>query len=199
MRRDAHSLIDARAITAHSPPVVEDELGMGNLADLGNIVVFEDILPFPEPCRNADAISYTHLRVEPGDPRTIDLDRVAVPGVNRVSFAGYGPVIRFLIRANSGLGRFKDALNRYIQHGIILRIGLLDRQPFHQRPREARHDAVIPTEAGIAFFQGVPPRQRNDFQNFRMSDAISVKVVLLRQRDLEHDRLTRRQFVELFK
>jgi hypothetical protein len=32
-----------------------------------------------------------------------------------------------------------------------------------------------------------------------MSDAISVKVVLLRQRDLEHDRLTRRQFVELFK
>ena len=28
-------------------------------------------------------------------------------------------------------GRLKDALNRFIQQGVILAIGLLDRQPFY--------------------------------------------------------------------
>ena len=38
------------------------------------------------------------------------------------------------VKASSGVGRFKDALNRCVQHGVILRIRLLDRQPFHQSP-----------------------------------------------------------------
>src|SRR5262249_54609397 len=99
----------------------------------------------------------------------------------------------------SGDGRFKDALNRCVQRGVIVGIGLLDRQPFHQSPREARHNAVIPTKALVAFFQRVPPRQRNHFENLRMFDAISVKVVLVRQGYLDHARLPGRIFFELFK
>src|SRR5262249_13516698 len=49
-------------------------------------------------------------------------------------------------------GRLEDALNRFIQQSVVLGLGLLDRQPLYQRPRKARHDAVIPTQAVVAFF-----------------------------------------------
>ena len=51
-----------------------------------------------------------------------------------------------------GSGRLKDALNGFIEQGVILGIGLLGRQPLYQRPREARYDAVIPAQAVVAFF-----------------------------------------------
>src|SRR5262245_43061804 len=98
----------------------------------------------------------------------------------------------------SGNGRLEDALNRAIQHGVKLRSGLLGRQALDERPREAGHDAVIPAEAIVAFSPRIPPRQRDHFQNLWMFDAIGIKVVALRQRDLEHDRLIRRQLGELF-
>jgi len=63
------------------------------------------------------------------------------------------PLPRRLMLPLSGVGRFKDALNRCIQRGVILCIGLLDRQPFHQSSRKARHDAVIPPKAFVTFFQ----------------------------------------------
>jgi hypothetical protein len=34
----------------------------------------------------------------------------------------------------SSIGRIKDALNEFIQHGVELSIRLLSRQPFYQRP-----------------------------------------------------------------
>ena len=52
----------------------------------------------------------------------------------------------------SGVGRFEDAPNGCIQQGVVLRIGLLGRQPFDQRPREARDHTVIPPQALVAFF-----------------------------------------------
>src|SRR5262249_36181751 len=39
-------------------------------------------------------------------------------------------------------GGLEDALNRLIQPGVKLGLGLLGRQPCDQRPREARHDSV---------------------------------------------------------
>ena len=51
-----------------------------------------------------------------------------------------------------GSGRLKDALNRFIEQGVILGIGLLGRQPLYERPRKARYDAVIPAQAVVAFF-----------------------------------------------
>jgi hypothetical protein len=41
-------LIDARTITAHSPAVMQDELGTGDLPHLGNIVVLEHVFSFSE-------------------------------------------------------------------------------------------------------------------------------------------------------
>src|SRR5215510_13155319 len=63
-----------------------------------------------------------------------------------------------LIMACLGLGRFKDTLNRCIQHGVELGIGLLGRKPFYQRPRKARHDAVIPAEPLVGFFPRITAR-----------------------------------------
>ena len=51
-----------------------------------------------------------------------------------------------------GSGRLKDALNRFIEQGVILGNGLLGRQPLYERPRKARYDAVIPAQAVVAFF-----------------------------------------------
>jgi hypothetical protein len=59
VRGNADALVDARTITAHSPPVMQDELGIGDLPYLGNIVVFEDIFTFPKPRRNSNLISHT--------------------------------------------------------------------------------------------------------------------------------------------
>src|SRR6476619_6005622 len=39
---------------------------------------------------------------------------------------------------NSSIGRIKDALNEFIQHGIELSIRLLGRQPFYQRAGKTR-------------------------------------------------------------
>src|SRR5262249_30089407 len=65
---------------------------------------------------------------------------------------------RIRIMACLCVGRFKDTLNGSIQHGIELSIGLLGRQPFYQRPRKARHDAVIPAEPLVGFFPRVTAR-----------------------------------------
>jgi len=43
----------------------------------------------------------------------------------------------------SGDRRLIDSLNGSIQHGVELGIGLMDRQPCQQRPREACHHPVI--------------------------------------------------------
>ena len=61
IRGYADTLIDARTIPAHSPAVMQDELGIGDLPHLGNIVVFEYVFPFPESCRDSNLISYADL------------------------------------------------------------------------------------------------------------------------------------------
>src|SRR4029077_14952395 len=83
------------------------------------------------------------------------------------------------IMVRLGVGRLKDTLNGSIQHGVELSIRLLGRQPFYQRPRKARHDAVIPAQAGVGFFPRITARQRNYPQDIGTSDAIGVEVVLL--------------------
>src|SRR5918996_898203 len=52
----------------------------------------------------------------------------------------------------SGVGRLEYTSNRPIQLCVELGIGLLGRQSFHQGPRKARHDAVIPAQAVVGFF-----------------------------------------------
>src|SRR5215467_5431002 len=78
------------------------------------------------------------------------------------------------------VGRFKDTLNRCIQHGVELGSGLLGRKPFYQRPRKARHDAVIPAKALVGFFPRITARQRNHPHDIGMADAISIQVVSFR-------------------
>src|SRR5260370_5212760 len=51
--------------------------------------------------------------------------------------------VRFNDRALLGVGRVEDTLNGFLQHRVELSNGLLGRQPFQQRPRKARHHAVI--------------------------------------------------------
>ena len=79
-------------------------------------------------------------------------------------FAWSDPRIRFRsdapIIAGLGAGRLKDTLHVCIQPGVELRIGLLGRQPLDQRPRKARHDAVIPAQAPVGF-PGIPTLQRH--------------------------------------
>src|SRR6516164_6392823 len=40
---------------------MQDELAISDLPHLGNIVVLEHVFLFPEPCRNANLISYADL------------------------------------------------------------------------------------------------------------------------------------------
>jgi hypothetical protein len=61
MRGNADALIDARTVPAHSPAVMQDQLGIVNLPHPGNIVVLEHAFAFPEPCRNSNLISYADL------------------------------------------------------------------------------------------------------------------------------------------
>jgi hypothetical protein len=59
MRGDADPLINPRAIPAHSPPVMQDKLRIGDIPHLGNIVILERVFPFSESCRNSNPISGT--------------------------------------------------------------------------------------------------------------------------------------------
>src|SRR5438552_5683851 len=98
----------------------------------------------------------------------------------------------------SRVGRFENALNGRVQLGVALGIGLLGRQSLDQRPRKARHDALIPAQAFVALFLGIATRQRNHPHDLGMADEVRVEIVLFRQGELEHDQLTRRQSLELF-
>ena len=61
MRGNADALIDARTIPAHSAAVTQDELGIGDIPHLGNIIVLEHVFPFPESSGNSNLISYADL------------------------------------------------------------------------------------------------------------------------------------------
>ena len=64
---------------------------------------------------------------------------------------------------------------------------LLGRQPVEQRPRKARHDAVIPAQPVVGFFPRIAARQRDHPHDLGMPDKIGVEIVLLGQGELEHD------------
>src|SRR5262245_10327205 len=55
--------------------------------------------------------------------------------------------------------RVVDPLNGCIEHGVVLDIRLLRGQPFDERPRKARDDAVIPSQPLVAFFLRIAARQ----------------------------------------
>src|SRR5215475_14912369 len=74
-------------------------------------------------------------------------------------------------------GGLEDALDRRIQQGVVLSVGLLDRQPFDQRPRKARHDAMISSQAPVAFVSCIAARQRDDPHDLGMLDELGVQVV----------------------
>ena len=61
-------------------------------------------------------------------------------------------------------GSFEDALDGCIERGIELGIALLGRQPFDQRPREARHHAVILAQPLVCFFPRIPPEAQPPVQ-----------------------------------
>ena len=95
-------------------------------------------------------------------------------------------------------GRLVDPLNGRIQHGIELGIGLLGRQPLDQRPREARHDAVIPAQAVVGFVLQFRPTARPPSRHWDGRDAIDIEIDLAPGGgELEHDQRTCGQFVEL--
>src|SRR4029077_7230878 len=84
-------------------------------------------------------------------------------------------------------------------HGVELSIGLLSRESFGERSGEARDNAVIPAQTVVGFFPGITARQRNYPQDFGMFDELGVEVVLLRERQLEHDQLACWQLIKLLK
>ena len=59
------------------------------------------------------------------------------------------------IMACLGVGRFENTLNGFVQHGVELSIGLLGREPFCKRPREAGDNAVISAQAVVGFFSRI--------------------------------------------
>src|SRR6516225_7042285 len=62
---------------------------------------------------------------------------------DRLASPRRGPgIISGLIFICSGDGRLIDSLNGGSQRSVELGIGLMDRQPFQQGPREARHHPV---------------------------------------------------------
>src|SRR5262245_14804770 len=79
-----------------------------------------------------------------------------------------------------GVGRLIDTLHGCIQHGVELGIRLLGRKPLYQRPRKARHDAVIPSETLVGVFPSITARQRNHPDDVGMADAVSIQVVSFR-------------------
>jgi len=54
-----------------------------------------------------------------------------------------------------GIGRRVDALNRLVQRGVKLSVGLLSRKDFGKSPRKARDNAMIPAQAIIGFFSRI--------------------------------------------
>src|SRR5262249_55680672 len=76
------------------------------------------------------------------------------------------------------VGCLKDTLNGFIHNGVELSIGLLGRESFGQRPREARHNTLIAAQAVVGFFSRITSRQRDYPQNFGMFDEIGIEVVL---------------------
>src|SRR5262249_45046764 len=100
----------------------------------------------------------------------------------RIRFPSDAPLITCL-----GAGRLKDTLHVGIQPCVELRIGLLGRQSLNQRPRKARHNAVIPAQAVVGFVPRIPTRQRHHPHDIGMTDTRSIEIVLLRERELEHD------------
>src|SRR5258705_13913686 len=110
------------------------------------------------------------------------------------------PIIPSCITASftaSRVGRLKDAVNGCIEHRVELSIGLLGRQPLDQGPGKARHHAVIPPQALVAFLSCIPARQCHHPHDLGMLDELRVQVVLVRQGQLEHDQLPHWQCVEL--
>src|SRR6516165_1362780 len=97
------------------------------------------------------------------------------------------------------VGRLEYTLNGFVNDGVELGIGLLGREPFGEGSRKARGHAVIPAQAVIGLFPRITTRQRNHSQDFGILDELAIEVVLLWERELEHDRVARRQLVELFK
>src|SRR4029077_13632860 len=89
----------------------------------------------------------------------------------------------------SRVGRLEDAVNGCVKHRVELSIGLRGRQPLDQGPGKARHDAVIPPQALVAFLSCISARQRNHSHDLGMLDEFRVQVVLVRQGQLEHYQL----------
>src|SRR4029453_4284600 len=74
----------------------------------------------------------------------------------------------------SRVGRLEDVLNRCFQPRVVLSIGLLGRESFDERTREARHHAVIPPQALVAFRLRVSARQRDHPHDFGIADELGV-------------------------
>jgi hypothetical protein len=54
-------LIDPGTVPPHSPAVIQDELGIGDLPHLSNIIILEHVFSFPESSRDSNLISYAYL------------------------------------------------------------------------------------------------------------------------------------------
>ncbi len=91
----------------------------------------------------------------------------------------------------------ENGLNGFIEHTIEFSVRLLSRQPFNQRPGKTGDHAMIFAQTIVCFFPRIAARERNHSQDAGMFDKLGVEVVLLRQRKLEHDELTNRQFIDL--
>src|SRR5262245_54533368 len=103
-----------------------------------------------------------------------------------------------LLTSRLGVRGLKNALNRAIQESSEFGVWLLGRKALDQRPRKAGHDAVISAEPVVSDLLSVATRQCNYPEHARMPNAIGVEVVLIRQRELEHHELSRRQLIKLF-
>src|SRR5450631_2420281 len=82
--------------------------------------------------------------------------------------------------------RLVDLLDRRLELGVELLVGLAFRQPFEKRAREAGDEGGVTCEPGAGLVTAVTARQGNDPQDAWVSGQVAVQARPGRDSDLQH-------------
>ena len=82
-------------VTAHSPAVIQDELGICDLLHHSNIIILEHVFSFPESSRDSNLISYADLHRRGNEHVPLPLSGWFEPADFPIALERYGLAIRF--------------------------------------------------------------------------------------------------------
>src|ERR1019366_3850150 len=100
--------------------------------------------------------------------------------------------VTFASEAGSGAGRLLvyrrlvDLLDRRLELGVELLVGLVFGQPFEKRAREAGDEGGIACQPGAGLVTAVAARQGDDPQDARVRRQVAVQARPGRNGDLQH-------------